>query len=107
MRRDRALHHLAAIRREVEHLTALEPSWLDDSLLPDDRIGLRAEWANLIDRFAAVALAYMDGQLDADVGAQLIDVARLLSAFVPTMERMHLRQPSADDMKRLGVPSAA
>jgi hypothetical protein len=107
MQRDRALNHLAAIRRDLKRLTALERSWFDDAFLPDDRIGYRAEWDNTLDRFAAVVRAYVDDRLDDDVAAQLVDVARLLVAFTPALERMQLRQPSADDLRRLGILSAA
>ena len=105
MQRDRALNHLKAIRREVSQLAAREPSW--DTLEPDDRIGYRAEWSNTVDRFAAVVQAYVDDRLDSDVAADLVDVANVLVAFAPTLEQMHLRQPSADDLRRLGILSAA
>jgi hypothetical protein len=104
MQRESALHHLTAIRREVGQLTALEPSW--DTLQPDDRIGYRAEWDNTLDRFAAVVRAYVDDRLDHDIATQLVDVARLLVAFTPALERMLLRQPSPDDLRQLGIPSA-
>lgn len=105
MQRDRALNHLKAIRREVGQLTALEPCW--STLEPDDRIGYRAEWSNTVDRFAAVVRAYVDGRLDPDVAAELVEVANILVEFVPASERMQLRQPSPDDLRRLGVLSAA
>ena len=105
MQRDRALHHLKAVRREISQLTTLEPSW--STLEPDDRIGSRAEWDNTLDRFAAVIRAYTDGQLDDDVTVELLEVANLLVAFVPSIERMQLRQPSAEDLRRLGILSAA
>lgn len=105
MQRDRALNHLKAIRREVGQLTALEPSWA--TLEPDDRIGYRAEWSNTVDRFAAVIRAYVDDQLDRDVAAELVEVANTLVRFMPTLERMQLRQPSPDDLRRLGILSAA
>jgi hypothetical protein len=105
MQRDRALHHLTAIRREVGQFTDLESSW--DALEPDDRIGYRAEWDNMLDRFSAVVQAYVDRRLGHDVSAQLVDVARCLVAFTPSLERMQLRQPSADDLRHLGILSAA
>ena len=105
--RDRALHRLAAIRRELEQLTALEHSWFEADFLPDDRIGYRAEWDNTLDRFSSVVQAHIDGRLDPDVSAQLIDVARLLVSASPILERMHLRLPSADDLKQAGILSAA
>jgi hypothetical protein len=105
MQRERALHHLKAIRREVSRLTSLEPSWV--GLDSDDRIGYRAEWSNVVDRFSAVVRAYADDQLDHDVSSQVLDIARILLTFSPTLDRMQLRQPSADDLRRLGIPSAA
>ena len=107
MQRDRALNRLAAIRRDLTHLTALERYWFDDAFLPDDRIGYRAEWDNTLDRFSAVVQAYADGRLDQDVAADLIEVARTLAAFSPALDRMQLRQPSPDDLRLLGVLSAA
>jgi hypothetical protein len=107
MQRARALNHLAALRRDLKRLTALERPWFDDDFLPDDRIGYRAEWDNTVDRFVAVVRAYVDGRLDDDVAAELIDVARVLVEFTPTLEHMQLRQPSADDLRRLGVLSPA
>jgi len=107
MERDRALHDLAAVRRDLDRLTTLERSWFDDAFLPDDRIGYRAEWVNTLDRFSSVVRAYVDGRLDPDVSAQLIDVARLVVSTSPILERMHLRLPSSDDLKRVGILSAA
>src|SRR5438552_431438 len=107
MKRDRALHHLAAVRRNIDRLTALEGPWLDDALLPDDRIGYRAEWDNTLDRLSVVVQAHIAGRLDRDIGAQLVDIARALVAFAPSLERMQLRQPSPDDLRRLGILSAA
>jgi len=105
MQRDRALNHLKAIRREVSQLTVRESSW--GALEPDDRIGYRAEWDNTLDRFSAVVQAYGDQRLDQDIATQLIDVARILADFTPSLVRMQLRQPSADDLRRLGILSAA
>ena len=105
MQRDRALNHLKAICREVRQLTALEPSW--GALEPDDRIGYRAEWDNTLDRFSAVVQAYVDNRLDQDVAAELVDVANILVNFVPALKHMQLRQPSSDDLRRLGILSAA
>ena len=107
MQRDRALNHLAAVRRDLDRLIALERSWFDDAFLPDDRIGYRAEWDNTLDRFSSVVRAHVVGQLDPDVAAQLIDVAKLLVSSSPALERMHLRVPAADDLKRVGILSAA
>ena len=107
MQRDRALNHLAAIRRDLNRLTGLERFWSDDTFLPDDRTGYRAEWDNTLDRFAAVVRAYADGQLDDDVAVELVDIANLLATFAPTLDRMQLRQPSPDDLRRLGILSAA
>jgi hypothetical protein len=107
MQRDRALHHLRAIRRDVDRLTALRAAWFDDSFLADDRIGYRAEWSNALDRFSSVVRAHASQELDADVSAELIGVAKLLVRFSPSLERMQLRQPSPDDLRRLGILSAA
>ena len=107
MQRDRALHNLRATRRDVDRLTALKTSWFDDSFLADDRIGYRAEWSNTLDRFSSVVQAYAKHELDADVAAELIDVANLLVGFGPALEQMQLREPSPDDLRRLGVLSAA
>jgi hypothetical protein len=107
MQRDRALHHLKAIRRDVERLTVLRTSWSDDSFSADDRIGYRAEWSNTVDRFSSVVQAYANRELDADVAVELIDVANLLVGFGPSLERMQLRQPEPDDLRRLGILSAA
>ena len=64
MQRERALHHLKTVRREIAHLTAIEQPGLDGSISADDRIGFRAEWTNVVDRFSAVVGAYAEGQLD-------------------------------------------
>jgi hypothetical protein len=106
MQRDRVLHNLAAIRREIHHLSDLERSWRDGPLSADDRIGYRAEWENSLDRFAAVAAAYARGQVDHDIADQAIDVAKALVSFTPSLDRMQLRRPSADDLRLLGVLSA-
>lgn len=107
MQRDRALNHLAAVRRDLARLADLERSWFDAAFLPDDRIGYRAEWENTLDRFETVVQAYAAGRLDRHAAAQLVDVARAMMGFAPSLERMQLRQPSPDDLRRLGVLSAA
>lgn len=107
MQQDRARNHLAAIRRDLTRLTDLEPSWFDDTFLPDDRVGYRAEWENTLDRFSAVVQAHAAGQLDRHVATELAEVARTLAAFVPSLDRMKLRQPSPDDLRLLGILSAA
>jgi len=107
MQPEHALHNLTVVRRDLARLIALEATWFDASFQPDDRIGHRAEWANTIDRFSAVVDAYASGQIDGDVAAQVIDVARLLVSVAPVLGRMHLRQPSADDLRRLGILSVA
>lgn len=106
MHRDRATNHLNATRRQVGRLTTLESAWLGDALSADDRIGERAEWDDTIDRFSAVVHASLERQLDQDVLAQLVEVATLLVAFAPSLERMQLRPPPADDLRRLGILSA-
>jgi hypothetical protein len=107
MQRDRALNHLSAVRRDLDRLAVLEGSWFDDTFLPDDRSGYRAEWDNTLDRFSAVVRAHAAGGLDRDVVVQLVDVARSLVAFAPSLERMQLRRPTADDLRQLGILSAA
>ena len=107
MQRDRALNHLQGIRRDVARITALRMSWFDDSFLADDRIGYRAEWSSSVDRFSSVVQAYPNRELHADVTTDLIDVANLLVSVGPSLERMQLRQPSPDDLRRLGILSAA
>src|SRR5262249_13714355 len=105
--RDRALNHLSAIRRDLARLATLERSWFDDAFLADDRIGYRAEWDNTLDRFSAVVQAHAAGRLDRDVIAQLVEVARALAAFSPSLQRMQLRLPPPDDLAQLGILSAA
>ena len=107
MQRDRARNHLAAIRRDLDRLAALERSWFADDFLPDDRIGYRAEWENTLDRFSAVVRPTPHGHLDRDVTAQLIELARTLVAFAPSLDRMKLRQPLPDNIRQLGILSAA
>jgi hypothetical protein len=85
----------------------LEAAWFDEDFLSDDRIGYRAEWSNALDRFSAVAAAYAGQTHDPEVTAELIDVARLIVAFAPSLDRMQLRRPSPDDLRRLGILSAA
>ena len=98
MQRNRALHYLTVIRRDIGRLTALEGSWFDDDFLPDDRTGYRAEWANSLDRFSAIVRAGADRQLDDDVADQVIDVARLLASMSRSLDRMRLRPPSSEDL---------
>ena len=107
MTRGRAQHFLKAVRREADRMASLEREWFDPSFLADDRIAARAEWANIMDRFSLVLRAHEAGDLDTEVTEDLIDVARLLDRLAPTLDRMQLRCPSADELARLGVPSAA
>ena len=88
-------------------MASLEREWFDTSFLADDRIAARAEWANIMDRFSLVLRAHEAGDLDPQVSEDLVDVARLLDRLGPTLERMQLRRPSADELARLGVSSAA
>ena len=98
MQRDRALNHLAAIRRDLARLTALERSWFDDAFMPDDRIGYRAAWDNTLDRFTAVVDAHASGRLDRDITEQIVEVAQALAVSTPMLERMQLRQAFAESL---------
>ena len=107
MTRDRAQHHLKAVRREAERVARLEPEWSSESFLADDRIAVRAEWANVMDRFSLVVRFHEADGLDRHLVEDLVDVAQLLARLCPMLERMQLRRPSPAELARLGVPSAA
>lgn len=107
MTRDRALHHLKALRRDIDRVVGLKGEWFADAFLADDRIGTRAEWANMMDRFALVVRAHREGRLDRALTDELVAVAERLVGLFPTLERMQLRRPSSDDLTRVGVRSVA
>lgn len=82
-------------------------TWSDAATAADDRTALRTEWANIIDRFSLVVRAHEMGELAPDIGAELIDVARLLERLSPKLDAMQLRRPAEADLRRLGIQVAA
>src|SRR4051794_25174216 len=101
MTRHRALNYLQTIRQEADRL-ANDPNGAVGSAVPiEDRMALRAEWANEMGRFALLVKAYDAKQLDAASVAELGSVAGQLADLLPLLERLRLRAPMLADLERL------
>ena len=80
---------IIVLKREVEHLPSVEAAWA--VMDPEDRVGFRAEWHDLMDVFDHLVDAYDRRSLDGgDVDALRLVVTALVSAL-PMMERLRLR----------------
>lgn len=74
---------------------------------PEDRVAFRAEWHDLMDVFGHVAAACAAGRLGEADERDLRDVARALTAAVPLMERLRLRQPDPEVLAHTRLVAAS
>jgi len=87
------------LRREADRLPAVEADW--SAREPEDRVGFRAEWHDLMDIFAHVVEAYDRGRLTADEVEELRGVATALLNGLPVMERLRVRLPDRETLDRI------
>ena len=74
---------------------------------PEDRVGFRAEWRDLMDVFGHVVAAYDAGRLPADLRRQLIELSVRFAEVAPMLERLRLRQPDPEILARLRLAAAS
>lgn len=104
---DRTDHYLTWVGREVERLRAIEAGGGLPALPVEDRMAVRLEWDDVVDRYLAVVAAYERGQLTRDLSNRLVELSLLLAALAPTLERMRLRQPDPDVLDRIRLAAAS
>jgi hypothetical protein len=106
MKADQAKRYLAWVDREIARIRTVVPQWDSASLPPEERMAVRLEWDDVVDRYMAVVRAHDDGLLDAAASTHLLDVSAHLDAFVPTLERLRLKRPDPDVLARLRMAAA-
>jgi hypothetical protein len=107
MTQDKQQHYLGWVHRELDHLCTLDAQGGLQALEPEDRVGLRLEWHDVVDRYLAVVAAYDDGRLPADLQSDLIELSVRLAELAPTLERLRLRQPDPKTLARLRLAAAS
>lgn len=96
---------IEVLTREVRRLPSTELAWA--TMDPEDHVGFRAEWRNLMDVFGHVVAAYDAGRLPADLRRQLIELSVRLAEVAPVLERLGLRQPDPEILARLRLAAAS
>ena len=107
MMQERAEHYLIWVSRELDRLESLDADGGMTTLAVEDRLAMRAEWHDVVDRYLAVVGAYDAGRLRRDLYARLFDVSARLLSLLPLLERMRLRTPDADLLARLRLAAAS
>jgi hypothetical protein len=107
MMQDRAEHYLIWVNRELDRLESLDAEGGMTTLVVEDRLALRAEWHDVVDRYLAVVGAYDAGRLRRDLHPRLFNVSARLLSLRPLLERMRLRTPDTDLLARLRLAVAS
>jgi hypothetical protein len=104
---ERADHYLASLRRWTQKLRRYADVWDQDVLDPRERQAFPLEWDNIIGRLAKVEAVAERGELRPAARAELRSVAEELAELLPTMQRLKLRQPDPEALKRARSVEAA
>ena len=107
MRRDQDQHYLGWVHREIDNLLAIDAQGGRATLEPEDRVALRLEWHDVVDRYLHVVAAYDAGRLPANLRRQLIELSVRLAEVAPVLERLRLRQPDPETLARLRLAAAS
>jgi hypothetical protein len=105
--RDQDQHYLGWVHREIDNLLAIDAQGGLPTLEPEDRVALRLEWYDVIDRYLAVVAVYDAGRLPADLRLQLIELSVRLAEVAPVLERWRFRQPDPEILARLRLAAAS
>src|SRR6266511_4242987 len=101
MKPDRAQHYLAWVDREIRRIESLESHWDAESFPVEERMAIRLEWDDVVDRYLAVVQAHDDGRLPRTLMRRFFDVSARLDALLPLLERLQLRRPDPGILARL------
>ena len=104
---DRAGHYLTWVRRELDRLRAIDAAGGLSALSVEDRMAMRLEWEDVVDRYLAVVAPYERGQLPPALATRLVDLSSDLAAFAPELERMRLRRPDPELLDRIRLAAAS
>jgi hypothetical protein len=104
---NREEHYLGWVHRELDRLQALDQQGGMPTLEVEDRIALRAEWYDVVDRYLAAVAAYEAGNMLPELRPQLIDVSMRLDVLTPALERLGLRQPDPGVLARMKLAAAS
>jgi hypothetical protein len=106
MKAEQVNHYLTWVDREIDRV---ETAAIGDlSALPvEERMSLRYEWDDVVDRYLAVVKAYDARAFPRTSTARLADVSARLAALAPALERMQLRRPDQAVLARLSMARAS
>jgi len=96
---------IEVVTQEAQRLPTVEATW--PALDAEDRVAFRAEWHDLMDVFVHLIMTYEAGRLAARDVPALHSLVATLIAVLPTMERMRLRQPDPEMLKRIRLAAAS
>ena len=100
-------HYLAWVDRELGRIEDVESCWHAPDFSADERIGTRAEWHDVVNRYLAVVAAHDNGQLPSDLLPRLFEVSARLAQAAPMLERMRLRRADPDVLARVLLAATA
>jgi hypothetical protein len=104
---ERADHDLASLRRWTQRLRQYAAEWDAHTLDERERQAFPLEWDNIIGRLAKVEALALRQVLRPSAVVELRHVADELAELLPTMQRLHLRQPDAGALERARTVQAA
>jgi hypothetical protein len=107
MTREQHGRYIGWVLREIDRLLAIDAQGGLASLDPEDRVALRAEWYDVVDRYLAIVAVHDAGRLPADLQAPLLEVTGRLGELTPVLERLRLRQPDPAILARLRLAAAS
>ena len=82
MKPERADHYLSWVDREIDRVEASAAGW-DSGVLPvEERMSLRLEWDDVVDRYLTVVKAHDTGELPETITARLVNVSARLVGLV-------------------------
>ena len=106
MKPSRVEHYLTWVDREIDRVLSVEPQWQLPDFPVEERLGLRAEWDDVIDRYLAVVDAYDAGDLPCELLPRLVNVSERLGVIAPALDRMRLRRADPDVVARVAFAVA-
>ena len=107
MKLNQVEHYLAWVDRELDRILAVEPHWHLPHFPVEERLGTRAEWHDVVNRYLAVVAAYDAGQLPSELLPRLVAVSVRLVTLAPTLNRMRLRRADPDVLARVALTAAS
>lgn len=104
---ERASRYLASLRRWTRLLRQYAEQWEDGSLDERERQAFPLEWDNALDRLDDLNSIARRGDIDAATLTSFRQFADELAELIPTMQRLKLRQPDPEALRRARAVEAA